>query len=815
MNQSRKDFLAIAFLALLITAFFAGEIFTDQTLVTFRLTNAYPWLAEASPEEREQPSVTSDCTFSYYPRRVFATRMIRDGNVPFWNPHQFCGTPFLATFQTMVFYPVNIPLYALDPPAQMDIFIYLHFLIAAVFGYLLGRKLKMSAPASVVTSITYTFCGFMVTRYGQPTFISTASWLPAVLFFGEHLIERPSFRRMGLLGLIVSLSILAGFPQLVMITIYALLGYMLMRVIMLAGRPRRARVAIMLAVLAAVGVACLVSAFQLLPTYELSRFSFRKVLPYEMVLSSAHHRLVSLKYFIPDILGHPRGIGVLSTSLKKVAVEPAFRQNYVSTTGYVGVLPLLLALLALSKPRKRLIPFIVLSVLALLVVFGSPLLKVFYRLLPGFNFSRIDRVIVLYMISMAALAGYGFDVLRGGLAPKRSLFSGIGFLAFAAVLAGWLFTSGFDMIHGMVGAEVSREAFVGFVSGKVYWFVGLAALSSLLVIFGRRGFRRSLLVAGALGVMLLDLVPNGMGFKVTQPAGGIMPASRLVDALKADTGRWRFMKFKGDIIPSNTATILSLDDAHGYDALNINHYIELVGAVDSTVTHVSNAALRRRIGPVVDQRALDSKILDLLNVRYVLTLGERQGRWRRPAAIVNRDHLSRAFLVGRPRFFESYETMLEYMKTGAFDPAGEVLLLAGQGGPPDGSVPEAALPEAGGVTAGGPVGAAVDGSVETLTYGPNGMDYRVETREECYLVFSEVYYPGWRAFVDGDEQEMLRADYALRAIRLGPGVHSVKVRYTPLYFRIGLLLSLAGLGLLAVLIASGRRLTLDPGRPAA
>lgn len=811
MNHSRKDLLAVAFLVVLITAFFSGEIFTDRTLVTFRLTNAFPWLAEAGPEAGKQPSVTSDCTFSYYPRRVFATRMIREGEVPFWNPHQFSGTPFLATFQTMVFYPVNIPLYALDPATQMDLFIYLHFLIAAVFGFLLGRKLKMSAPAAVVTALTYTFCGFMVTRYGQPTFISTASWLPAVLFFGEHLIERPGFRRMGLLSLVVSLSILAGFPQLVMITVYALFGYMLVRVIMLTGRPRRARAAIMLAVLAAVGVACLVSAFQLLPTYELSRFSFRKELPYEMVLSSAHHRLVSLKYFIPDILGHPRDIGVLSTRLKEAALEPAFAQNYVSTTGYVGVLPLLLALLALARPRKRLIPFVLLSAIALLLVFGSPLLEVFYRLLPGFNFSRIDRVIVVYMVSMAVLAGYGFDGLSQGSARRRTLFVGLGFFAFVAVLALWLFTSGFKLIHGMVGGEVSMGAFIGFASRKVYWFIGLGALSSLLVILGRRPlFGRSLLVAGAVGVILLDLIPNGTGFKVTQPADEIMPKSAFVDALKADAGRWRFVKYRGDVIPSNTATILSLDDAHGYDALNINHYVEVLGALDSTVTHVSNAALRRRIGPVADQRALDSKILDLLNVKYVLTLGERQGKWRRPTAAVNEDYLPREFLVASTHFFESYGSMLEYMKTGEFDPAGEVLLLGGQGGAPDGRTPEGAS----GGTRKNP-GGPVEGSVETLAYGPNGMEYRVETGEECYLVFSEVYYPGWRAFVDGAEHEMLRADYAFRAIRLGPGTHSVRIRYTPLYFRIGLLLSLAGLGLLGVLIASGRRLSLDPGGPAA
>ncbi len=538
----------------------------------------------------------------------------------------------------------------------------------------------------------------------------------------------------------------------------------------------------------------------------MSRFSFRKVLPYEMVLSSAHHRMVSLKYLVPDILGHPRDIGVLSTNLKKVPSEPAFRQNYVSTTGYVGVLPLLLVLVALSRPRKRLIPFVMLSVLALLVVFGSPLLKVFYHLLPGFNFSRIDRVIVVYMVSMAVLAGYGLDELRADSVSRRSLLTGLGFLAFVAALAGWLFASGLSLIHAVVGGDLSREAYIEFASRKVYWFIALGILSSLLVLLRRwPRFGKGILFAGVVGVLMLDLIPNGMGFKVTQPAERIMPKSSLVDALKADEGQWRFVKFRGDVIPSNTATILSLDDVHGYDALNINHYVEVLGAVDSTVTGVGNAALRRRIGPVVADEALDSKILDLLNVKYVLTLGERMGKWRQPAALVNEDHLPRAFLVGRPRFFDSYETVLDYMKTGEFDPALEVLLLAGSEETPGEAGPDAAAG----------VGQSVNGSVETLAYGPNGMEFGVETAEECYLVFSEVYYPGWRAFVDGSEEEMLRADYAFRAIRLGPGSHTVEIRYTPLYFRIGLLLSLAGLGFIGVLVTSGRRLSLDPGGPAA
>jgi hypothetical protein len=156
--------------------------------------------------------------------------------------------------------------------------------------------------------------------------------------------------------------------------------------------------------------------------------------------------------------------------------------------------------------------------------------------------------------------------------------------------------------------------------------------------------------------------------------------------------------------------------------------------------------------------------------------------------VLNDDYLPREFLVTRARFFGSYEDMLGYMKTGEFDPGEEVLLL---GAPERGSLP---APE------------VSRGQVEVLVSEPNRLAYKVETQDECYLVVSEVYYPGWRVFVDDTEQELLRADYAFRAIKLDPGTHTVRMTYTPIYFRIGLLLSIAGFGLLAVLIASRRRL---------
>ena len=384
MREPRKDVLAVGFLIILITVFFSAELFSDRTLVTYRLTDSFPWRADATPEQLMEPSVTSDCTFSYYPRRVFATRMMREGEIPLWNPHQFCGTPFLANYQSGVLYPVNLVLYSADPPEQMDLYLYIHFIIAAVFTYLLVRKLGASRGASLVSALAYTFSGFMGTRYGQPTFVSTASYIPALLYFGERLILSPRLRNAGLLAAAIAMCILAGFPQIVLLAVYSLVLYMVVRVLLLRDTDNRRRLIILGLFAFSIIVAVFVSAFQLLPTYELSAYSYRKALSYDMILSSAHHRLAALKYFIPDSLGHPldTGVGVISKGLEKTPAPYGFNQNYVSTTAYTGILTLLLALAALVRPRRKMVPFMLLGGIALLAVFGTPLLRMFYAVLP-------------------------------------------------------------------------------------------------------------------------------------------------------------------------------------------------------------------------------------------------------------------------------------------------------------------------------------------------------------------------------------------------------------------------------------------------
>jgi hypothetical protein len=73
-----------------------------------------------------------------------------------------------------------------------------------------------------------------------------------------------------------------------------------------------------------------------------------------------------------------------------------------------------------------------------------------------------------------------------------------------------------------------------------------------------------------------------------------------------------------------------------------------------------------------------------------------------------------------------------------------------------------------------------DMSIVTLkVYAPNQLSYEVKSDKGGVLVFSEVYYPGWTATVDGQSVEVGRVNYILRAINIKPGSHKVVLSFFP------------------------------------
>jgi uncharacterized membrane protein YfhO len=83
----------------------------------------------------------------------------------------------------------------------------------------------------------------------------------------------------------------------------------------------------------------------------------------------------------------------------------------------------------------------------------------------------------------------------------------------------------------------------------------------------------------------------------------------------------------------------------------------------------------------------------------------------------------------------------------------------------------------------------VSGTLVIRRLDANDLEIEATTSAPAYLVMSEVYYPGWRAEVDGHAAKILPANFAFRAVYLEPGAHRVRMFFLPTSWLIGLAIS--------------------------
>ncbi len=148
------------------------------------------------------------------------------------------------------------------------------------------------------------------------------------------------------------------------------------------------------------------------------------------------------------------------------------------------------------------------------------------------------------------------------------------------------------------------------------------------------------------------------------------------------------------------------------------------------------------------------------------------------AAWENRDALPRAFIVHAAQMADD-ATAFARLRDPGFNPAREVLLSEG------GELRDVA-PER--------------DSVEIATYKSERVEIKTTTDQPGYLVLTDSWYPGWRAFVDDQPAPIDRADVLFRAVALEPGTHTIVFEYRPDSFLIGALISATSLIILIVFV---------------
>ena len=350
------------------------------------LQNMSPWNGvPAKTQSANWNALTWDSIAYFYPARLFLGQSLRNGELPLWNPHQMCGTPFLADYQSAVLYPPNW-LFAVIPAARaFGILAALHLFALGAFTFLFLRSLSLGRIPSTFGAIAFMLGGFAITWLELPVFLSTGVWLPLVLFLihKTHMTHRAHYAAGA--GVALGLSLLGGHPQIAFYVWMAAGLYWAYLAIAARKFPWSA--------ILAFGIGLALAAPQLLPSIELARLSHRGGSPtaegyaaYSALAMPWRHLIT---FLFPD-MGGASGW-------------------YPEYCGYVGVLPVVFMFFAFKRKNQSWF-FAGLGILALLMAMGAGINRLFYFGIPGFSHSGSPaRVLFLYMFSVAILGGIGLE----------------------------------------------------------------------------------------------------------------------------------------------------------------------------------------------------------------------------------------------------------------------------------------------------------------------------------------------------------------------------------------------------------------------
>jgi hypothetical protein len=723
--------------------------------------------------------------------RLFAAVSLKQGVFPFWNPYVFSGMPFFADVQAAVLYPLNLvltPFASADwlSPLLVEYQIILHIAFAGLFMFLLCRDLGCSRSAGVVGAMTFMFCGFMTAHIFHTNLVQTAAWFPLIVFLCRRMIEKTSLWYVSLCSVTLAAAFLAGYPQTMLHMYYWLAAWLFFMFI--SGIKQRKTgwksagvKTALFAFMAALSIG--IASVQLLPTNELGENSARPTMEFRAACEGSVYPYRLVTFLVPKFFGTPdKAYWGIAANDERGGVH-----NYWETAVYSGVVPLLLALFAAVFVRTPLSLFLaVMGVLAFLLSLGDSffLYRLAHSLLPGLNRFRVPgRFAFVMSFSVALLAAFGLHALLTNTWHQRERFTKslpriVAGVAAAAVLGALIVSAGglkgtissFMLSSGVFGSDAA--AIGGYIDRQIYpgvvgacWLAALllAAVASLLAlrIAGKISGRTAAI--GFIAATAVDFLVYGYGYaaRPTDP-NRMYEKTPVVRELQTQASSEFFRINSRDSKPGTT-------DLGGPNML----FQKNQGSVHRLFLMEGYNPLRLK-HQIVERNPV---ALDILNVKYAIGVdpaSKTMGFTLNPAC------LPRGRMVYDYRVVADAEKIPGMLWSGAVDHRNTVLLEE------EPSIAPCASCD------------SIPSEVLITSYGLNAIDLDVLAGHDGLLVLSEIYYPCWKALVNGKPVPLYRADYALRAIPVKAGNHTVRCYYDDAAFRTGR--SITAVSILIVLL---------------
>ncbi len=777
---------------------------------------------------------------------------IRAGYLPLWNPLLGMGAPLIANYQSALFYPINWIYFMLNSLGGARLMAWgmapiaaLHLAWAGLGMVFLTRRLGLGVLAQAVSGLAFGLSGYLVTRLGFLSINAACAWIPWMLVWltPDNKVfssENPIYpRRQDFLKLIFSSTalLLAGHAQ---IGWYAFILAAAWTAFWAWELSKKDNPGHLLksswSVIRGWGFlgfstlfATAIAAIQLVPTAEYLQQSQRAAMvEYDFAVNYSLWPWHLLTLAAPGFFGSP------------VSGDYWGYGNFWEDALYIGLLPLLLGVSAVlkslymnstSQTKRRLIWFLIGMVfVSLILAFGknTPIFPWLYNHIPSFNmFQAPARWLIWTEFSLALLAGLGAEkwrrpmgwglywtrlatmgaiavtigsaaawIILGSISP--SFIRATAMLGFLGAICGILSLLAplQDITPRMMQAEMERglqkkkgsKSFIiqlappsidSYKSQKqipfLWWSWGVVAFIAMDLLFAWWG------------------INPGETTELYSPSATSSAIRKLSDGGRIYVRDWdedwlkysRFLRFSSfypgeawqnlrAVELPNTNLLDRLASVNNFDPLVPARYAEWLKMIQ------------------VSRPEVQAELIDLMDIGLIISRSRRepygvsftphQGTYLRRVpckrAVGSSDQAQKLMLEGNVDF--DREVIIE-------DPTEDSEYECSSGQNPEGNSP------------------SVLSQIRADLNSPGHVEYQAGVNASGWLVIADTWYPGWKAWVDGQSTPIFHANYLFRAIFLPAGDHHIVFEYKPVSFTAGALISLVSLTVIALIALSGNK----------
>jgi len=729
--------------------------------------------------------IGSDISFQMQPLINF----VYNSGFSKWNPNIICGIPNIASISMMTFHPLSLLIYfkIITPENFFGFIMFLYLILSSALMYFWIYKKTGSCFSSVVSSIIFTLGGFTANCVFKGHYMLLGSYClyPLIFYITDILLqkqsERSNFFRPVFFDLffifLFSLQILAGHPQQVYYECLILFPYIIFSNNELLLKTRIytfCRIFILCSFSAAL------CAVQLIPSFYFSKITVR---PVNAGLELAQQYSVSLSHLIQNIFPFFWGFD-----------NSFFLQSYEDYSQFTGItaLILLIAGLIFAKKNREILFWYLIALLTFLAAFGQylPVFKILYSIIPGFKMFR--GPIRLYSIVLFGISIISGLTLKNIIIAKKKDTKKIliGFTILLFFLCSILFFFG-TILNDISKIKSSSSIVLNLknaISGghfeHILKNVNKSLLTGILFIIFISIYifcKKKVLLALAIFVLISEYV---LFFYLVTPENitkNSIPDknSTIYKLIAADTGLFRIKYFPEQININRNHYISNLKNIDGYQNMISNNIAKFQCFINE----------RDDVNRIVKSNRLyfeniQSQKFDLTCVKYIISnLPLSFSAWE--LAAVDKNEFLYRNIKSLPLFFSVknlvFDSSIEY----DFSKLSSI-----------GNFSDTALIFSSQKSTGKTFPNNSNCKIDIISYSNDLIKLSVKSTDPGFIVNLEPYDKDWKIYINGQSSEFIKTNLFFRGFYIDSGINEVLLKYEPLYFYIGMIITIFTAGIL-------------------